>query len=219
MKLSSRVRRWTREFLTAVRDNDATKQQSLMASLTAPDLPAVVAVMDEGKTAEEWDVLYRLANLNDGQVAYFQKHCAFGLAGETDETLIQMRDELREIWGTERPGEIARRDEFIGKWFGADGALVDGKWQLPADKWVMLWQFGIMRPAFFSGELAWAFCRHHARLAICGNPDCPAPYFVAKRRSQKYCCANDLCTQYAGRLAANKYWNSPKRKQRSKRGK
>ena len=38
----------------------------------------------------------------------------------------------------------------------------------------------------------------------CGNPECPAPYFFAARRSQKYCSTD--CSEPAQRASARKWW-------------
>jgi hypothetical protein len=45
------------------------------------------------------------------------------------------------------------------------------------------------------------------KIVVCGNPDCPAPYFVAKRRTQKF-CESGACTDYAHRQYALKWWNA-----------
>jgi len=52
------------------------------------------------------------------------------------------------------------------------------------------------------------FLRDHAagRTAICVNPDCPAPYFIRKRRTQKF-CESGPCVEYGARLRANKWWH------------
>lgn len=42
------------------------------------------------------------------------------------------------------------------------------------------------------------------RARCCGNPDCPAPYFFAKRRSQKYC--TDACSKPAQREFKKRWW-------------
>jgi hypothetical protein len=42
------------------------------------------------------------------------------------------------------------------------------------------------------------------RTRYCGNPDCPAPYFLAKRRSQKYC--SDNCALPAQREFKRRWW-------------
>lgn len=42
------------------------------------------------------------------------------------------------------------------------------------------------------------------RARYCGNPDCVAPYFLAKRRSQKYC--SDACSQPAQKEFKKQWW-------------
>jgi hypothetical protein len=43
-----------------------------------------------------------------------------------------------------------------------------------------------------------------SKLRCCHNPDCPAPYFVARRRSQKYCSAD--CTLPTLREQKRRWW-------------
>lgn len=50
------------------------------------------------------------------------------------------------------------------------------------------------------------------RMRICGNPQCPAPYFIASRRSQKFCC--DACALPAQREYKRKWWNEHRAKKR-----
>jgi hypothetical protein len=42
------------------------------------------------------------------------------------------------------------------------------------------------------------------RMRRCGNPDCPAPYFIGRRRSQRYC--SDACSLPAQRESKRKWW-------------
>jgi len=206
MKVSSRARHWVREFTDAARAQDQSRRDAVSRSFTAADLPGIVAALDEQRTREELDLLYRFANLPDNpeSTAWFRRQCPVPTDEESDADLLRLRDELREMWGTKD-----LRHPILGDWFGGPHSLTDPK------KWVIYWQFGIIRPCFFQGELAWAYCRHHARMAICANPECVAKYFVANRRSQRYCCANDECTRYAGREAANRYWR--KKQEQAKR--
>jgi hypothetical protein len=58
------------------------------------------------------------------------------------------------------------------------------------------------------------------RTRFCLNPDCPAPYFFAKRRNQKYC--SEDCAQRAKREAKLRWWkeHGPKwRNDRAAKGK
>jgi hypothetical protein len=43
------------------------------------------------------------------------------------------------------------------------------------------------------------------RMRICGNPECAAPYFIATRRSQKFC--SEDCTKPAQREYKRRWWN------------
>lgn len=51
------------------------------------------------------------------------------------------------------------------------------------------------------------FGRDHAagRTAICANPDCPAPYFLKSRKTQKFCEAGE-CVAWAQSNYALKWW-------------
>jgi hypothetical protein len=42
-------------------------------------------------------------------------------------------------------------------------------------------------------------------MRICGNIECPAPYFIASRRSQKFC--SDACALPAQREYKRRWWN------------
>jgi len=46
--------------------------------------------------------------------------------------------------------------------------------------------------------------REANRARYCQNPDCPAPYFFAARRSQKYC--SDICALPAQREFKGRWW-------------
>jgi hypothetical protein len=50
---------------------------------------------------------------------------------------------------------------------------------------------------------------------VCANPDCPAPYFLAKRKTQKYCERGD-CTAYAQRQYALGWWKRDGKQRRAK---
>lgn len=55
-------------------------------------------------------------------------------------------------------------------------------------------------------------------LHYCGNPECPAPYFLAKKSSQRFC--SEVCAQGAQREAKRNWWNehgSARRKAKRRR--
>ena len=56
----------------------------------------------------------------------------------------------------------------------------------------------------------------HGSLQKCHNPDCPAPFFIARRRTQKFCELGP-CTAYAQRQYSNKWWRDKGTKKRAKK--
>jgi hypothetical protein len=54
------------------------------------------------------------------------------------------------------------------------------------------------------------------KTAVCANPECPAPYFLRKRKDQKF-CERGQCTVYAQRRYALGWWNRKGSEIRAKR--
>jgi hypothetical protein len=57
------------------------------------------------------------------------------------------------------------------------------------------------------------------RLGLCANPQCPSPFFVRSRRTQKF-CGLAACMVLSHQVSANKYWNRHREKvlAKSKKG-
>jgi hypothetical protein len=54
-----------------------------------------------------------------------------------------------------------------------------------------------------------------ARAKVCANPDCPAPYFIAKKLRERYCSLE--CVRPFQRQSKLDWWNRVGRERRSKR--
>lgn len=63
----------------------------------------------------------------------------------------------------------------------------------------------------FPGQLVTGILENWTRMAKCGNPKCLAPYFFAKRQTQRYCERGE-CTRYAVRKKARKWWSENRAK-------
>lgn len=50
----------------------------------------------------------------------------------------------------------------------------------------------------------------------CPNPECPAPYFFARRRQQRYC--SEVCAEPAQREAKRRWWNANRAKGKGVKG-
>jgi hypothetical protein len=46
------------------------------------------------------------------------------------------------------------------------------------------------------------------KTAICENPACPTPFFIRKRKTQKFCDGGHDCSAYGDRLRAIKWWRA-----------
>jgi hypothetical protein len=53
------------------------------------------------------------------------------------------------------------------------------------------------------------------RARRCLNPDCPAPYFLVKKKGQKYC--SDACSVPAQRAAKLRWWNENRKTKRKRK--
>lgn len=74
----------------------------------------------------------------------------------------------------------------------------------------------------FATENLWSFLcllflRDNAagRTKVCANPDCTAPYYLAKRKDQRF-CARGECTAYAQRQYTLKWWHDKGQDRRTK---
>ncbi|MGB2676915.1 MAG: hypothetical protein WAN12_07530 [Candidatus Acidiferrum sp.] len=57
------------------------------------------------------------------------------------------------------------------------------------------------------------------KIGVCGNPDCPAPYYLKSRSDQKFCqSGKGECTAYAQRQYALKWWHEKKQGKKAKKG-
>jgi len=108
--------------------------------------------------------------------------------------LLPFRDQLRAIWLTpdwrQREWRVFKlREAAASPPVAASSALI--WWQTPPEmKPVDLVLLHLLKAA--------------ERARYCANPDCPAPYFFATRRSQKYCSNN--CASPAQSEFKRRWW-------------
>jgi hypothetical protein len=87
-----------------------------------------------------------------------------------------------------------------------------------ANEWMLQWNafVSIQRdlanpPPLTAFEAAIFHCQQIAtRAKYCSNPDCPAPYFIAKKPWQKYC--SEVCAARGNREAKRKWWHEKRGK-------
>ncbi len=178
------------------------------------------------KTYEPEQLLVDLANVQDGDgVTHFRTKWNIAYRSYQDPQLLKRRDELRYLWQLAlgfQGQETEYTDGLYGHWnaYGA-GVPLDEKFiceywlgEEPSG-WEVRWtdQKKDIRPRLVSlpTALAWAAVVCAERLALCSNPECPAPYFLSKRCDQKYC--SNECSWPAKKAAKRDWW----RKHRGKK--
>ena len=83
---------------------------------------------------------------------------------------------------------------------------------------VVAWRFVQLRPRDLWTSICFLFLMDHTagKIGLCKNPDCPAPYFRKKRKTQKFCEAGP-CVAYAQRQYSLDWWNREGKKRRKKK--
>lgn len=123
--------------------------------------------------------------------------------------LIPLRDTLRAIWRapderTKEWGLFRISQHFF---LQGDPSLI----KLPtanASDFMLSWKPPTRTERFLLELMRWADL-----LRFCCNPDCDAPYFIANKRSQKYC--HTECSRPAQRKSKREWWATTGRQRRS----
>ena len=113
---------------------------------------------------------------------------------------LHLQERLRQAW----PDKDGVDD--LGAWTEFEGEVEEG---FDTDV-VVSGGFVHLRPRDLWASISFLYLwdSQAERLGFCGNPDCPAPYFRKKRKTQKY-CEQGPCVQYAQRQYSLNWWNSP----------
>jgi hypothetical protein len=162
-------------------------------------------------------LLLEVANLHDdGWQRFFRKW----MPSLSEKSVFTMRDDLRAIW--ERKVAEEQVTSVLTRW------LVWTTKSYPPQYAVFPWIPDIRtgrllpNPRDLPVRLVMAVLEHYPNLFKCANPECVVPYFIAKRKSQRFCERGE-CTRYAQNQYALKWWREKHQSQtvapeRSKRG-
>jgi hypothetical protein len=94
-----------------------------------------------------------------------------------------------------------------------------GEYKLQGDiSLIPNWRTGQIEfaPSNFLGQLVTAVLENWRDFRVCGNPECAAKFFYAKRRNQRYCERGD-CSKYAQQQHALKWWRENRQKKGGKK--
>jgi hypothetical protein len=128
-------------------------------------------------------------------------------------TLRERREALRKVWRgdsltlselllpNEPPEEL--RDEEKYKDRDEEGSQQGWLWEPQVNVDWQRAQF-IYEPRTEFQRALYLLFRQSARVKVCCNPDCPAPYFVAEKTTQRYC--SDKCAEVFQKGWKRKWW-------------
>jgi predicted RNA-binding Zn ribbon-like protein len=144
-----------------------------------------------------------LANMGDDSAASQAFAASWGglWTDEQAKAIAATGQELEGIYRTLR--DILRR-----AWRGDKDAIASLEGMTRTQfRWHFNGKHAELTPEDLWTAIVLLFLRDHAagRTAICANPGCPSPYFVRKRKTQKY-CQSGSCTDYGVRLSTNLWW-------------
>jgi len=129
-------------------------------------------------------------------------------AGHFDEdaaNFTDAQDALRKAWAGDS-GAIQEIESQVKYALEAQPSVRAGGVELTTDN---LW--GLICVLFLLDRIA-------GKTAVCANPECPAPYFLRKRKDQKF-CERGPCSAYAQRRYALGWWERKGYELRAKRSK
>jgi hypothetical protein len=115
--------------------------------------------------------------------------------------ILPLRATLRAIWRapdrrTKEWGMFRVSQDFFSQGKGdLIHAPLDGSWDFLLKE---------LKPRTRTERLILEFTRWAELTRYCDNPDCPAPFFIAARRNQKYCTSK--CAEPAQREFKREWW-------------
>ena len=169
----------------------------------------------DGITRSQKSLLVELANLRDDGMERLRHHAKFTLwlPSVPDTHLLGLRNALRALWSGEPPERVKLLDSLAL-------ALPSDPGRIDTPHWIPSFDEGHMVPNPYSAyaQLIQTVLDQHTHFGVCGNPGCPAPYFLKKRKDNRH-CEQGPCTAYAQQQHALKWWNKEGNKRRSKRAK
>ena len=116
--------------------------------------------------------------------------------------MVQVRDALRAIW---REPDLRRREWLTYRLREHLMAKADSRFIQAAGVISGPEVIDRLPPPSPFEQAIMQLLKSADRARYCANPDCPAPYFLAKRRSQKYC--SDICALPAQREFKRRWWD------------
>jgi hypothetical protein len=191
-------------------ESDSEKQWKILFSA---DEALFREINDSVWSPRRSELLREFANLHDSGLVRFRKRWSKSFREVPPEEIMKTRDELRRVW--DQGTSATDKQAVLERWSEWKPRSFQGLRYRP---WVPLLAAGrvIAETHSLHGQLSQAVMEKFEHLARCQNPNCPAPYFLARRRDQRYCEQGE-CTKYGQREFALDWWNRKGKKRRQQK--
>lgn len=177
------------------------------ASRARPRDPLRLGKLMRAEDEKNWakarrGMLVDLANLSDDRVKWFEERWRWEyLKRDDDPPLLDFRDRLRGMWTS---GTVQAKGLAIGRWVRIATSNNRLSWCVLSGR-----QGRWVHPNYYllPLSLAIAVSELGPQMARCPNPECPAPYFLKGRKTQRY-CERPACIAYGQRQHKLKWWSA-----------
>jgi hypothetical protein len=170
----------------------------------------LTAVIEQDRFELRKRLLRDFANLPQDGLAHFRKNIGAHYRQETEPFLKNVRRDLRRVW----QAPLKEKQYFVD-------ALIAASFEPGLKGWSAPLRLGriVPDPTNLRSQLAIGILENWRRFRVCANPECVVPFFLARRKDQKY-CEHGVCTSYAQRMySKNSYYRTQKKtERRCKRG-
>jgi hypothetical protein len=160
-----------------------------------------------------------LANLHDEGIPRFRRTYERSFPGLAEEELLTKRDELRLLWQKvnrldplvipARTGKLWNKHRVYGSHTPLPAYILEDWIRLDrGNGWRVRWDDKVKRIYPHTGSLrailVMACLEHGDRMRYCQNEDCVAPYFISRRKDQKFC--SNECAAPSHRESKRRWW-------------
>jgi hypothetical protein len=156
------------------------------------------------------EMLLDLANLSDSDFGQFEHRWGRGrgyLPNTDDPSLEDFRDRLRKIWA----GDREATGNAIHFWIRQATLNNRQSWLVAVGNWWWVQPNYRILPLC----LAIAVSDLAPKMAVCANPECPQPYFLQGRKTQRF-CDRRTCAAYGQREHKRKWWAAHRKEWRER---
>ncbi len=205
LRISSKAKR-----LLAKLKRARSREDRLRLGLAHGSWAVMLELLERDMHSFRRALLFELANLHEAGCGRFRRQWRFLFGLRSDKELLSLRDELREVWDARTSQD--RKHLLLRRWLAWQPSKQTGE---AYSAWEPILSRGLLVPDHHNlhAQLAFAALEHARRFACCKNEGCPARFFLAKRRTQKYCERGD-CLAHAQREYALKWWRKKEEQRR-----